>query len=162
MIARGAGGWQTVIADLALILFMVALSAVGKPEPKSGDAREANPLPAMGEPAAIYRAGADAPPIGEWLAAQVPDPRQRLTIIARYPAGGAGEAAEGALALSQGAGSWPTPARILLEPAGTAELLAVLAYDDGGSSWHANCRDQPREGGADAATQGDDPCEQSG
>jgi len=163
VIARGTGGgWQTVIADLALILFMVSVSAMGDGEAADKAQQQAealeNPLPAQGEPIGIYRAGAGAPPIAEWLDQLQPDPRQRLTIMARYTEGGSDEAARAALDLSRQAGDRAGRARILIEPGETPELLAVLAYDDSQNGWHDDCIN-PGEGGALAAKQGDSPCE---
>jgi hypothetical protein len=115
MIARAGSGWQTVLADLSLILFMVTASAVS-------EAPAAVPpplLPALGEPVAVWRHGEGAPALTDWLAVTAPDPRLRLTIIAGPAVG------EAALALAASAGR---PARVLLEP-GFSGLAATLTYD---------------------------------
>lgn len=115
MIARAGSGWQTVLADLSLILFMVTASAISE-----GPAAAPAPLlPALGEPVAVWRPGSGAPPLGAWLAATAPDPRLRLTIIAAPTAG-----AE-ALALAASAGR---PVRVLIEP-GASGVAATLTYD---------------------------------
>ncbi|AKH44186.1 hypothetical protein FHS61_001506 [Altererythrobacter atlanticus] len=164
MISRGAGAsWQTVIADLALILFMISVSAIGDGDGEDeGQAAPqetvlANPLPAEGEPIGIYRAGPDALPIADWLEQMQADPRQRLTIMARYPNGASVEAAGAALALAEEAGERAGRTRILLEPGEQAELLAVLAYDDTQAGWHEDCT-VPGKGGDGATMQGDRPC----
>lgn len=119
MIARAGSGWQTVLADLSLILFMVTASAVSQ-APADVPALSAVPvLPAMGTPVALWRSGAGGPPLADWLAATAPDPRLRLTIIAAPDLG------PDALALARSAGR---PARILLEP-GASGLAAALTYD---------------------------------
>jgi hypothetical protein len=117
MIVRAGSGWQTVLADLSLILFMVTASAVNQ-APVSAPPPPAV-LPALGDPVALWRAEAGAPSLKDWLASAGPDPRLRLTIMA--PAA----EAEAALMLAAQAGR---PARILIEPGATA-LIAALTYD---------------------------------
>ncbi len=123
MIARAGSGWQTVLADLSLILFMVTASAVSQAPPDPPPAAAARPepavLPALGEPVALWRAGQGAPALAEWLAASAPDPRLRLTIMA------APDQAPAALDLARNAGR---PARVLIEPGATG-IVAALTYD---------------------------------
>jgi hypothetical protein len=121
MNARAGSGWQTVLADLSLILFMVMAAAVSL-APPAATAKPAGPaaLPALGEPVAIWRAGPDAPPLGQWLAVAGADPQLRLTIFA--PARDV--AAAQALATAAG-----RPARIVLETEGEGPVLAALTYD---------------------------------
>ncbi len=126
MIARAGSGWQTVLADLSLILFMVTASAVsqGRPAPP-----EAPPAPsARSEPLALWRAGAGAPPIGQWLESQGADPRQQLTIIARYAPGSQAAVMTEAGALVRDAGAAGLSARLTLEP-GEPGIVAALAFD---------------------------------
>ena len=120
MIARAGSGWQTVLADLSLILFMVMASAVNE-APASAPAAPLPPavLPALGDPVALWRQAPGAPPLKDWLASSGPDPRLRLTILA------APDAAIEALALAAGAGR---PARVLIEPGGNG-ISAALTYD---------------------------------
>jgi hypothetical protein len=122
MNARAGSGWQTVLADLSLILFMVMAATVSEAPP---EAAFANPsvtaqLPALGEPVAVWRAGPDVPPLERWLALAGADPKLRLTILA--PAGKA--AAAQALAATAG-----RPARIVLEAEADGPVLATLTYD---------------------------------
>ena len=120
MIARADSGWQTVLADLSLILFMMTAAAAS--ELPAAPPRSVPALPALGEPVAVWRAGTEAPRLHDWLARTAPDPRLRLTIMA------APEQAQAALALAAEAGR---PARVLLEP-GTGSPSATLTYDQGG------------------------------
>lgn len=120
MIARTGSGWQTVLADLSLILFMITAAAAS--ELPAAPPRSVPALPALGEPVAVWRAGAAAPRLRDWLARTAPDPRLRLTIVA------APEQAQAALVLAAEAGR---PARVLLEP-GTGSPSATLTYDQGG------------------------------
>lgn len=118
MIARAGSGWQTVLADLSLILFMITAAAASElPTALAVPVRVT--LPALGEPVAVWRAGPGAPTLQAWLSSSGPDPRLRLTILA------APEQAGAALAMAATAGR---PARILLEPqAGSPS--ATLTYD---------------------------------
>ncbi|VWX53032.1 hypothetical protein [Novosphingobium sp. 9U] len=123
-------GWQTIIADLSMILFMLTASAVARQDPK------AHAAPAVGaptatprsEPVAVWIAGEGAPPLREWLAQQPRDPRQQVTITASYAPGAMAEALTKAQALAREAGD----ARVVVEPGmpgekGTARV--VIGYD---------------------------------
>lgn len=132
-------GWQTTLADLALILFMVTAAAMAaKPPPEKAGPEKvgaekavetASPLPASGEPLAIYRVARGAPPLADWLRDQPRDTRQNLTIIARYSAGARDQSTAAANALAAEAGDFGRSARIVVEPAQVSELIAVLDFD---------------------------------
>ena len=125
MIPRLAGGWQTTLADLALILFIVSVAGLNAPATETSPPRPSE----QGEASAIYRVSAESPPIGEWLAEQAPDERQHLTVIARYKPGEADLAARQALSLVDQAGPAVQAARIILEQGEGNETLALLAFD---------------------------------
>lgn len=153
MIVGKAGSWQTVIADLALILFMVTAAAMQSDKSHT----VAEQLPARGEPLAFYRSAEGAPPLAQWLAVQAPDARQRLTIVSRYAPGQAGEAMQAAVELAAQAGEASGEARIVVEPGEHSEVLAMLAFDRDGN-WHTDCKPVPAEG-AKRASRKDSPCE---
>lgn len=126
---RSAISWQTMLADLSLILFLLTAAALSQ----AGDGKaHAKPRPAevslQAEPLAVYRGGKDAPPLREWLAAQPLDPRQKLTIVSPYRAGGQAEALEVAGRLAREAGEMGRAARIVVEP-GEEAAAATLAFD---------------------------------
>ena len=126
MIARAGSGWQTLMADLSIILFMVTAAALA--QSKGGQAAAA-PIPSeRSEPLAVYRSGAGAAPLGQWLAMQSPDPRQQLSIIAHYPAGGQQAALAEVAQLLRQAGAAGLSARLVVEP-GEGGIVATLAYD---------------------------------
>ncbi len=129
-------GWQTTIADLALILFMVTAAAMAdQPE---GDAAPDASLPVEAEPLALYRAAEGAPPLDDWLAQQPRDARQHLTILARHAPGDVDAATQRALefaALARAAGREP---RVTIEPAHVTDVSAILSYD-GRGNWHGDC-----------------------
>lgn len=133
IVARAGTGWQTLLADLSIILFMVTGSALSQaPEdakpalPKNAEAL--TPRSPQAEPLAFYRAAPGAPPLTEWLAGQAIDARQQLTITAQYKAGGQAEAVSRAAALASEAGQGGTRARIVIEP-GEGGVVASIAYD---------------------------------
>lgn len=145
MSARPGPGWQTSLADLSLILFMITAAAVSQQGTKAkrtarAEAAEAPARPApQTEPLSVYIAAPDAPPLAQWLAQQPADPRQQLTITARYAgAPGAQERAlvEAERLLAQ-AGAQGRSARLVVEPGG-GPVRAALAYDvPGNTSLHA-------------------------
>lgn len=121
MIARAGSGWQTVLADLSMILFMVTAAAEGEaPDPLQPVPVPAPALPALEEPVAIWSSATDAPALSRWLAEQGSDSRLRLTIVAT-PATRA--------AAFDLANSADRPARVIIEPAGAGPVAAFLTYD---------------------------------
>ena len=124
MKARAGTGWQYLMTDLSMILFMITAAAVGEapPDPPRAAAQPPAPVapPALGEPIAVWSGGAGAPPLPQWLAAQPSDPRQRLTIVAPL------DAAPAALQLAAQA---QRPARVLLESGTSGAPFATLTYD---------------------------------
>ena len=140
---RGAISWQTMLADLALILFMVTAAAMGQPAkppahhaPPATPAKPmASPYSARGEVLALWRAGPEAPSLAAWLLAQAADQRQQLTISAAYQPGHFAEAASKAAGLAAQAGAMGRTARLVIEPAQVSDaaaqvdISASLAFD---------------------------------
>lgn len=129
--ARMGTGWQTLMADLSIILFMITAAALGQqgPDAVPGAATKPAQTPSQrSEPVAVYRAAPGAPPIGEWLAGQPRDPRQMLTIVSTYEAGQEGAALDLATSLAREAAAAHQTARVVVEP-GEGEATATLAYD---------------------------------
>lgn len=132
MTVRVGTGWQTTIADLSMILFMLTASAVThqKPQAKAATASATSttraPLQpaARSEPTAIWIAGEGAPPLGTWLAQQPRDSRQQVTVTATYAPGAMDEALAQAQALARQAGD----ARVVVEP-GPPGVRVVIGYD---------------------------------
>lgn len=137
--ARGGHGWQLILADLALILFLLALSALPAAETRpgrrishreegEGDLQCVLP-PEVAQAQALYRAVPGGPGLAEWLAAQQPDPRATLTIFATYRAGGEAAAWSRAEALAAEAEASGAPVRTIIAVGETEENYASLAYD---------------------------------
>lgn len=131
MMVRTGSGWQYILADLSLILFMVTAAALASgedaPAKPAGKYAEA-PLAPQGAPLALYRAAPGAPPLGAWLRDQSSDARQQLTIVAQYRPGGQDVALAQAAALAHDAGEAGLKARIVIEP-GQGGTTAALAFD---------------------------------
>lgn len=135
---RSALGWQTSLADLSLVLFLVVATAASKQGSHGAKAAPSAPAPSapslaastLGEPLAVYAATPDAPPLAEWLGGQASDPRQQLTITARYgpePGEQARAMAEAARLLGE-AKAQGRSARVVVEP-GAGPARVALAFD---------------------------------
>lgn len=131
MIVRAGTGWQTLMADLSIILFMVTAAALSQAGP--GKALGGKPALApsqRGEPIAVYRSGNGAPPLAQWLDTQPRDDRQMLTVVTTYRSGQQADALARATALAQDAFAHGVSTRIVVEP-GPGDATATLAYDLG-------------------------------
>ena len=151
MIARAVGvSWQTILADLSLILFMVTASALANapdgplgtdpdaPPRQRPAARPAPPPPAItpslrAEPVGVWRPAAGAPTLPQWLHDVAGDPRLRLTITVHYAPGGRDAALAQAVQLDRAAGGFGQTARIVVEPGQPAGANAVVGYDSEGT-----------------------------
>ncbi len=137
---RTALGWQTMLADLALILFMVTAAAMADaPDKPKAPAAAAKPAPkpqandpARSQPLAVWRDGDGAPDLAAWLAQEQPDPRLQLTITLRYPPAAQGQALARGGELAKVASARGMAPRVILEPTPKAqelEAVAALAFD---------------------------------
>ncbi|MBS0255317.1 MAG: hypothetical protein JSS36_08940 [Proteobacteria bacterium] len=133
-------GWQTLLADLSLILFMVTAAAMASapaapaaPLAPAGNAARPATAVVRSEPLALWRAVPGATGLGPWLAGQQHDPRQQLTIAAHYAPGDGAAALAGLQATITGAGPTAARARLVLEadaaPGSAPLITASLAYD---------------------------------
>ena len=144
MIARLGSGWQTITADLALILFLVTaqtsfsqleaeaapVAPVETPETPAPAATEpeAAPYAIEGSGTAIFRPG-NGLDLAVWLDETLTDDRQSVTAIVRFPVGGRSQAlgeAERLMASLEAAGARP---RLVIEPAREAESLVLIGYE---------------------------------
>lgn len=135
MVVKVGTGWQTIIADLSMILFMLTASAVAQQDntkahaapPKAAPQAQLQTLPQLAprsEPVAVWIAGEGAPPLGEWLAQQPRDSRQQVTVTATYSGGALGEA----LARAQALARHVPDARVVVEP-GAPGTRVEIGYD---------------------------------
>ncbi|UYV16723.1 hypothetical protein [Porphyrobacter sp. ULC335] len=138
--ARAGHGWQLILADLALILFLLTLSALPAAEAESGerladtDAREKEAqgalMPEVAPALALFRPVAGGPSLGAWLAQQAPDPRATLTVFVTYTKGGEPAAWRRAQALADEARASGTRVRTIITAGAEADVYASLAYDE--------------------------------
>lgn len=129
---RDASGWQLILADLALILFLVTIAALAEQsdEDEIQAAQEAVRPDANIAPAqALFRSGSGSPSIAAWLESQNPDPRATLTVIASHIEGEQSEAWARARALAEQARSQGVAVRIVIQRADQTDLYASLAFD---------------------------------
>lgn len=138
MISRVSTGWQWILADLALILFLVTLAALASAAERAGP-NFANTLSDDVAPPmqAVYRPSPGIIPFGEWLSDQPLDPRAQLTIRAEYSIGAAARAWDGVNAMirdAEDAGYAPkvivTPVNAQQsEPDNSFDVYASFSYD---------------------------------
>ena len=126
---RTGVGWQYALTDLSLILFLVSASGLAHGMAKPPKPSHPPAIPVVADPVAVWRAGAGAPTLGEWIASQPRDPRQRLTVIAHYAGHDGAAASAQASALLRSAGKVAGQVRIVVEPGETSDLSAALTWD---------------------------------
>ncbi|MEP0189693.1 MAG: hypothetical protein ABJP70_01545 [Erythrobacter sp.] len=125
-----ASGWQLILADLALILFLLAVAALSgvASNPRTSNPTD-NPEPAAGPSQALYRAAPGTQSLTQWLRDQPRDPRASLTIYATYEVGSGDHALAETQALAdQAVGAGYNP-RMIVEPGEKTEVFASLAFD---------------------------------
>ncbi len=135
MIPRLSHGWQIMLADLSLILFIVTASAIDPAPDKSVNTTAAPaaaaqaPAPSQrSEPVAVFRPGLDLD-FGTWLAERTADPREQLTIVARYTGRDSARARAAAETLASEAQAAGLAPRIVVEPGQSADVAAIFAFD---------------------------------
>lgn len=121
--------WQLILADLALILFLVSLSALATSSPKA-ETRETIREPEIATAQAIYRSEEGGTSLREWLGSQVLDPRATLTIFARHRSADRTEIWARAEALADEARSTGARVRVVISPGEDSDIYASFAFDD--------------------------------
>lgn len=133
MIAGRAPSWQLILADLALILFLVTLSALAN-EASNGTGHvystaEKTQKPEIAASQALFRATALGPTLAEWLREQSADPRATLTIFAQHTPADQTVIWEQAQALAGNAEEVGFAVRVVIKQAPSSDVYASLAYD---------------------------------
>ncbi|HCS17591.1 hypothetical protein D0Y83_14780 [Qipengyuania flava] len=127
MIPRATSGWQTITADLALILFLITAQAVAEPhEPETAPTTD-TPPPDSTAALAMHRP-ARGENISEWLAASVSDERQVATIAIDYAPGERNIALTEGTRLLGNADAARVTARLVLAPAARNATLVSIDY----------------------------------
>jgi hypothetical protein len=124
MISKVGIGWQTTIADLALILFAITASAVKSPGAAKSPQTSAN-VPSLSR----WNSSTDGIDFEDWLATQQADPRATLVITAHYSPSQRGELWETANKNEETARIHFQQVRTVLAPAIKTSLSAVVVYD---------------------------------
>lgn len=137
--SKAGHGWQLIFADLALIFFLLMLTALPAAEAETGrvladKAARGEETRAPGEAEiaasqALYRPVAGGPSLAQWLATQPRDPRATLTVFARVRRGEDDEAWAAAQALAREAAESGVAVRTIITAGDEADLYASLAYD---------------------------------
>ena len=136
--------WQTLLADLALVLFIITAAAWARSNGTRSNGMHgrqasvlANAMPradaAGSAPLAVYRDGPGAPTLGAWLAQQAPDARQQLTIVTHYTQASAPGLPARIAALLADARAAGTSPRLVIEP-GPGGTSAGIGFDQVSSS----------------------------
>ncbi len=129
---RGLATWHLILADLALILFLVTASAL---ENDSGVKPGGSPIdasasaPTLQPSQALYRAGPGLVTLEQWLGQQPRDPRASLTIVAQHAADEEDRVWKEARAMAQTAQAQGVKAQVIIRPATQSDLYASLGYD---------------------------------
>ena len=133
MIIRPSSGWQTILADLALILFLITVQQVGNFGPAEladkGEAQpeidESSPAPVSSSALAVHRPGQNED-ISEWLTAT--DTRQLATISVSYAPERRTEAIAEGERLMANAASAGIAARLIATPNVRDEIVISVDF----------------------------------
>lgn len=130
MILRLGTGWQTITADLALILFLLTAQASRDTPaaPEQAEPSAATIVDTNSAGLAIYRPGPGTD-LGQWLEATLTDDRQGATVFIRYPTEGREAAIRGGSDLLEEIEARGATARLVLEPGASAESMVLVGYE---------------------------------
>ncbi len=127
---HSAASWQLILADLALILFLVTAAALTASSSFAEDRSEPAPTPQPLAPAqSLYRAGPGLPGLAQWLEQQPRDPRASLTIVAQFGKGEAEQAWSDARSMAATAEALGVRSRVIIREGAAYDVYASLAYD---------------------------------
>lgn len=123
---RKAQGWEVVLADLALILFLVTLSALARDHPAAKSSKQ----PVAVTPAlALFRPDGTGPTLAEWLNDQPFDQRATLTVFGQHTGENEPEVWDQAQALAKIASGKGFAVRVVITKGQKQDVYASLAYD---------------------------------
>lgn len=136
---RSANTWQLILADLALILFLVAAAALTarstseeEDQPNTEASQGKTPETDLAPSQALYRAGSGLPTLAEWLERQPRDPRAALTIVAQHAPGDEEIAWAEARRMAATASALGVRSRVVIRAGAANDIHASLAYDQPG------------------------------
>ncbi len=128
MTVRHALPWQLILADLALILFLVSLAALAGLRANNIETQGSRDI-SVAAAQTLFRPSEDGVDISEWLATQDIDPRATLTVFARYSSADQAKSWRQAERLAEAARAIDVPVRVVLTPAERSDTYASLAFD---------------------------------
>ena len=135
MITRRVPGWQLILADLALILFLVTLSTLAN-ETSAGtrDTSEADEFAApidtqIAASQALFRPTPFGPALDQWLSEQSADPRATLTVFAQHTGTDQLVIWRQARSLADNAARNGFAVRVVITQGPVSDVYASLAYD---------------------------------
>ncbi len=138
MTSRITAGWQLILADLALILFLVTLAALASAIEQNEETpdfidgsikRSATDGFATAPVQALYRPTEGIIPFGEWLSGQPNDPRAQLTIYASYSGKAEGETWQKVQSMASDAQNIGISTKIIIAPSERDDIYASFAFD---------------------------------
>lgn len=134
MISGRAPSWQLILADLALILFLVTLSALANEasDDQEGMADADNSTrsaPEIAVSQALFRPTPLGPTLDEWLHEQSADPRTTLTVFAQHRRVDETAIWDEAQALASEAERAGFAVRVVITQGQTSDVYSSLAYD---------------------------------
>jgi hypothetical protein len=120
-----------ILADLALILFLVTLAALaGSPaSSEAGESTSATVFPEFAPSQALFRPSPGGPSLAQWIASQPRDPRATLTVFAQHTGANSAEIWEEAQTLADSGGLEGVNVRVLITSGGESDIYASLAFD---------------------------------
>lgn len=127
--SRFAAGWQLLLADMSLILFLFALSALPEADRKAPQEQPDQTSAQMAPAQALFRDEPGGPSLAQWLAARPRDPRATLTVFARHSDDDVADLWNRARGFGEIARAEGFKVRIIISPGERSDLYASLAYD---------------------------------
>lgn len=126
-----SSSWQLILADLALILFLVTLSALATEEEDINRHRldDGRRDPQVAPSQALFRPTAEGPSIAQWLAERPRDSRATLTVFAEHSQGDRDAIWQQAKSLAMSARQAGFAVRVVITRRQTSDVYASLAYD---------------------------------
>lgn len=123
---RQAHGWQVLLADLSLILFITTAAALAQ----GGDGIAVSAGTRDVPPAAVYRMRSDADParLRDWISAYTPDPRESLGIVIHFRPAQFDQALIRARRLMEQAQASGHVPRITFEEGGQEDTIASFGF----------------------------------
>lgn len=120
MTLRSPLGWQVILADLSLILFISTATALGTQPANSIQSAHSQ---------TVFSARMEGGKLADWMASYSPDPREKLRIVILYRPGRLDAALSRAASAVRIAAAAGQAASVTLEEDAAEGMTAVYAFD---------------------------------